>query len=94
MIWDGKSPEITQLVDVPVKAKFIIGDTIMTSGISAIFPKGILIGTVDSFVKDEAENFYEINVRLFNDMTNIEHVSIIENMDKPEINTLLNVNNE
>ena len=92
--WDGKSPEITQLLDVPVKANVQIGDTIMTSGISAIFPKGILIGTIDGFKKDAAENFYEIDVRLFNDMTNIEHVSIIENKDKSQINNLLDASNE
>jgi rod shape-determining protein MreC len=94
LIWDGKTPEFIQLLDVEVKANVKVGDTIMTSGISAIFPKGILIGTIDSFKKDAAENFFEINVKLFNDMTNIEHVTVIENMDKSEINALLDAANE
>ena len=88
--WNGKSPEFVQLVDIPSKAKLILGDTIMTSGRSAIFPKWVPIGIVKDFKLDAAEDFYEINVTLFNDMTNIEHVYVIENKDAKEINNLIN----
>ena len=83
---------MTQLVDIPKIANFKTGDTIVTSGRSSIFPKGIPIGTVSDFKLDNTENYYEINVLLFNDMTNIEHVYIIENINTPEIKTLLNGN--
>jgi len=92
--WNGKSPELVQLVDISSKAKLIQGDTIITSGRSAIFPKGIPIGTIQDFKLDAAEDFYEINIALFNDMTNIEHVYIIENKDAKEINNLINPVNE
>ncbi|WP_299553288.1 rod shape-determining protein MreC [Seonamhaeicola sp.] len=88
--WDGKDPQIIQLIDVPINANVKEGDTIVTSGQSSIFPKGIPIGTVLDFKNDIAENFYEINVKLFNDMTNLEHVYVIENMHREEINNLLN----
>ncbi|WP_406682807.1 rod shape-determining protein MreC [Seonamhaeicola sp. MEBiC1930] len=88
--WNGKTPEIIQLIDVAINAKVNKGDTIITSGQSSIFPKGIPIGTVQDFKNDIAENFYEINVKLFNDMTNLEHVYIIENVNSEEINSLLN----
>jgi rod shape-determining protein MreC len=39
---------------------------------------------------DAAENYFEINIKLFNDMTNLEHVYTIENVDAAEINSLLN----
>lgn len=86
--WDGRSPEFTQLIDIPKVAPVKIGDTIVTSGRSSIFPKGVPIGVVDDFKLDQAENYYEINVKLFNDMTNIEHVYIIENVNTVEINNL------
>lgn len=86
--WDGKSAEIVQLIDIPRIAPVQIGDTIVTSGRSAIFPKGVPIGVIEAFNLDRAENFYEIDVRLFNDMTNIEHVYIIENIDAEEIKNL------
>ncbi|GAA3602969.1 rod shape-determining protein MreC [Flavivirga amylovorans] len=88
--WDAKNPAIVQLTDIPKIAKILVGDTIVTSGRSSIFPKDINIGTVENYKLDDAENYYEINVKLFNDMTNLEHVYIIENINKPEITNLLN----
>jgi len=84
------SPDKIQLTEIPKIAPVQKGDTIITSGRSAIFPKGIPIGTVSNFKLDIAENYYEINVKLFNDMTNIEHVYVIENKDSEAIENLLN----
>ncbi|AXT19060.1 rod shape-determining protein MreC [Flavobacteriaceae bacterium AU392] len=88
--WDGKFPNIVQLEDVPKQAEIDlnIGDSIITGGFSTIFPKGIGIGSISSFELDETENYYTIQVNLFNDMTNIGHVYIIENRDAKEISTL------
>lgn len=94
LTWNSKNPTFVQLVDIPKIAKVKIGDTIITSGRSSIFPKGIHIGTIDNFNLDKEENYYELNIKLFNDMTNIEHVSIIENLNIQEINNLLNTSNE
>jgi len=91
--WDGLSPYVTQLVDIPKIAPVKVGDTIVTSGRSSIFPKGIPIGTIKDFKLDAAENYYEINLNLFNDMTNLEHVYVIENADIKEITNLLNNSN-
>ncbi|WP_034061423.1 rod shape-determining protein MreC [Lacinutrix jangbogonensis] len=90
--WDGNSPEFIQLTEIPKIASVATGDTIITSGRSTIFPKGIPIGTISNFKLDIAENYYEIEVALFNDMTNIEHVYIIENEDKKLIEKLLDNN--
>jgi len=90
--WNGVSPKFTQLIDIPKIANVKIGDTIVTSGRSFIFPKNVPIGIIESFQLDQAENYYEINVALFNDMTDVEHVYIIENVNKAEINNLLSIN--
>ncbi|WP_027138583.1 rod shape-determining protein MreC [Gaetbulibacter saemankumensis] len=92
LTWNGKDPALAQLIDIPKIAPVIKGDTIVTSGRSSIFPEGIPVGTVDNFKLDLAENYYEIDVKLFNDMTNLEHVYIIENVDAKEINNLINEN--
>ena len=92
LTWNGKSPYFTQLVDIPKIAPVMVGDTIITSGRSSIFPKGIPVGTIQDFKLDAAENYYEINIKLFNDMTNLEHVYIIENIDFIEITNLLKSN--
>lgn len=92
LMWNGKSPYIVQLTDLPKQAPLVVGDTIITGGLSTIFPKGIPIGTIASFKLDETENYFEIDVALFNDMTNIGHVYIIENLDATEISNLNNLN--
>ena len=94
LVWDGKSSEFVQLVDISKFAPVAEGDTIMTGGQSAIFPKGILIGKVENFSLDVGGDTYTINVRLFNDMTNVGHVYIIENLNVKEIKTLQEQSNE
>jgi len=86
--WDGKNPNVMQLVDMQRQAPVAVGDTIETSGKSAIFPKGITIGTVKSFSLDESKNFYTINVQLIHDMTSLGHVYVIENRHLEEIKTI------
>ncbi|WP_400077004.1 rod shape-determining protein MreC [Winogradskyella sp. R77965] len=94
LTWNGKSPEFTQLVDVSTFAPVKVGDTIVTGGQSAIFPKDIGIGIIDSFETDISGDTYNIEVKLFNDMTNIGTVYIIENLDRTEIKALENRVNE
>jgi rod shape-determining protein MreC len=94
LTWNGKSPFFTQLIDVSRFANIKEGDTIVTGGQSSIFPKGIDIGTISSFTIDQSGDTYNMEVQLFNDMTTLEHVYIIENKDFEEIKTLESKNNE
>lgn len=94
LIWNTKSTEFVQLIDISKFAPVKIGDTIITGGQSSIFPKGIPIGTIDTFGLDISGDTYTINVKLFNDMTNIGFVYIITNTDMEEINLLQNSTNE
>ncbi len=86
--WNGKNINKVQLKDVPKQAKIKIGDTIVTGGNSLIFPKGIMIGYIQSFKLDNSENYLELEVNLSTDMTNIENLYIINNNNATEINLL------
>ncbi|UJH89825.1 rod shape-determining protein MreC [Antarcticibacterium sp. 1MA-6-2] len=88
LVWNGKDPNLVQLIDVPRQAPVAVGDTIVTGGKSYIFPMGIPIGDIQDFTLDQNESYYTLNIRLFNDMTNIGHVYIIENQDKEELKAL------
>lgn len=92
--WNAESPMFVQLEDVSQFAPVKVGDTIQTGGESSIFPKGIGIGTIASFEEDISGDTYNIQVKLFNDMTNIGTVYILENLDRTEINSLENSGNE
>lgn len=86
--WDTKEPNTVQLIDVPRLAHISVGDTIVTGGRSTIFPEGIKIGQVSSFKKDVSGNYFIVQIALFNDMTSLRHVYVIENTHKEEIKNL------
>lgn len=88
LIWNTKDPNVVQLIDIPRLAQITKGDTIVTGGRSTIFPEGILIGKVLDFHLDDDDNYYYVNIKLFNDMTSLEHVYLIENFQAKEIITL------
>jgi rod shape-determining protein MreC len=86
--WDGKNAGYVQLIDLPRLATLKKGDTIVTGAQSAIFPENIPIGKIDRIFEEKATNKYVINVRLFNDMTSLGYVYVIENKKKKEQQTL------
>lgn len=88
IVWDAKNAGFVQLTDIPKLANLTKGDSIVTGGISTIFPENIPIGVVDKVYTSKASNFYTINVRLFNDMTRINQVYVIENINYQEIKEL------
>ena len=60
-----------------------VGDTIETTGYSAIFTEGIMVGTVSDFEKPGGD-FYKINILLITDFKKLDFVDIIGNMKKTE----------
>ncbi|MGL2965038.1 rod shape-determining protein MreC [Flavobacterium sp. XGLA_31] len=90
LVWNGKSTGFVQLIDVPRLAGVRKGDTIVTGGESIIFPENIGIGTIDKVYIDNVTNYYTLDIKLFNDMTNLGHVYIIKNKDAEEISNLEN----
>ena len=88
--WNGKSTGFVQLTDIPRLAAIRKGDTIVTGGQSVIFPENINIGTVYKIYIDNQTNYYTLDVKLFNDMTNLGHVYIIKSKDREEIRNLEN----
>jgi len=88
--WDGKNTGFVQLTDVPRLASIRKGDTIVTGGQSVIFPENINIGTIDRIKIDNQTHYYTIEVKLFNDMTNLGHVYILKSKNRDEIINLEN----
>lgn len=90
--WDTNNYQVVQLNDIPRQATISIGDTIVTSGRSAIFPEGILVGSVKSTELRQKSN--TIEVQLFNDMTSLRNIYVINNFHKQEIKELEQLTNE
>ncbi len=90
LVWNGKSTGYAQLIDVPRLAGVRKGDTIVTGGQSIIFPENIGIGTIYKVYIDNETNYYTLDIKLFNDMTNLGHVYVIKQKDADEVHNLEN----
>jgi rod shape-determining protein MreC len=86
--WNGESPTILSLNGITKSAKVAIGDTIVT-GISGIFPKGIIIGTVKTVKPETASNNHKITLQPHVDFYNIEYVYAIQSVDAGPIQHML-----
>ncbi len=83
LYWPGTGYDRVILEDIPFHVDLRPGDTIVTSGYSAIFPEGILVGTVRDFQAEEG-NFYTIDVDIAVDYKNLSHVNVIRNLMREE----------
>jgi rod shape-determining protein MreC len=86
--WNGKSTGFVQLTDVPRLASVRKGDTIVTGSQSVIFPVNVNIGTIYKIYTDNQTNNWTLDIKLFNDMTNLGHVYVIKSKNKEEITNL------
>lgn len=82
--WNGESYQYAKLNEIPFHVSVAVGDTIVTSGYSSIFPEGIPVGVISSFEKEGGSNFYDINVKLLTDFKNINYVNIVDYSLKEE----------
>lgn len=84
IIWKSQSPKRVNLIDIPKHAIPVVGDTIQTTGYSACFPEGMMIGTISDFELKSGSNFYDIEVNLANDLSNIQYVYVVNNLTRIE----------
>lgn len=85
LVWDGKSPREAVLKELPRHVEFALGDTVITSGYSLVFPEGIPVGRVISQGRDADDNFYSLRVELLTDFATLSTVRVIRNFRKEEI---------
>ena len=82
--WEGGSSRYAWLEDIPRHSEFSLGDTIVTSGHSAVFPEGIPVGTVDDRIDSEDGLSYLLKVRLFTDFARLTDVSVVRYSGRAE----------
>ncbi len=82
--WDGRDAAYANLDELPRHVEFQKGDTIVTSGYSAVFPEGIIVGIVDDEGKRHDDNFYSLRIKLATDFGALNSVRIIRNFHQSE----------
>jgi rod shape-determining protein MreC len=87
--WEGRSTDYVSLREIPVHVNVMVGDTVVTSGFSAVFPEGIMVGIVEN-VENSGGNFLDIKVKLSTDYRKLYHVNLIRFTHKTELEELEN----
>ena len=77
LVWDGNDPTVALLEELPRHTVFAPGDTIVTSGYSAVFPEGIPVGYVMEDQRRHDENFFTLRVKLSTDFTTLSNVQVV-----------------
>lgn len=90
VVWEGSDPKVAVLENIPQHLDITIGDSVVTSGFSNIFPRGLLIGTVKEVSVGNNASFLSIKVKLAADFKKLHTVYLIENLYKAELDTLKN----
>jgi len=81
--WDGRDYRYAVLSEIPQHVLVNAGDTIETTGYSAIFPEGVIVGTVSDYEKFGGD-FYKITILLNTDFKKLHFVDVIGNLKKTE----------
>jgi rod shape-determining protein MreC len=83
-VWSGTNYRKGYLDEIPLHVDTRKGDTIITTGFSAIFPVGIKIGYISDF-SVKGGSFYNIDVLISNDFKNLNAVYVISDIRKEEL---------
>jgi rod shape-determining protein MreC len=86
--WDAVDPLTSAVKYIPRHISVRKGDSVLTSGFNAIFPEGLLIGTIEDFKLSDESPFYEAEIKLASDFTSLHIVYVIKNRYKDELDSL------
>ena len=84
LLWEGKNAEFANLKEIPQHVELVKGDTIVTSGHSAVFPAGIPVGTVDDMEDSHDGLSYLLKVKLFTDFARLNNVRVLGSFNGTE----------
>lgn len=88
VIWVDYDPTVAQVIDIPQHLMIAVGDSVLTSGNSDVYPKDLLIGTVIEKYDNSNNTFLTIKIKLAADFRNLHNVYVINNLYKPELDSL------
>jgi len=86
--WNGGNYQLGEVKEIPKHVVINIGDTIITSGNSDIFPEGLLIGTIDHFTIAQEENFNYATIRFSTDFNSLSFVEVLIDLMRQEKDNL------
>lgn len=76
--WRGGSSQLAYLEDVPRHAHFKLGDNVVTSGYSSVFPPGVMVGKVLHVFNSADGLSYRVQVKLSTDFARLRDVCLVD----------------
>lgn len=86
--WDGVDGAYARLLYLPRHASVWAGDTIMTSGYNAVFPRNLPVGIIRKVDLPPNAVFYEVTMELSQDFSRLQFVNVIRSRNVMEIDSL------
>lgn len=87
--WDASNPGMAILEEIPQHLEIQQNDTIYTSGFSAFYPPDIPIGIVTGSKLVNGVHL-SLNIKLLQDFRSINHVMVVKNNNREELERLIN----
>jgi rod shape-determining protein MreC len=88
LVWDGEHANTADLNGIPFHIMVNVGDTVVTSGYSSIFPEGLMIGIISKWDQEGGTNFYNIKVDLSTNFRTLKYVEVVQNTKQAELKKL------
>ena len=79
--WNGGSTEEAYIDDIPRHAHFKLGDLIVTSGYSSVFPPGVVVGRVKHVYNSANGMSYRLKITLSTDFGRLRDVCVISDRE-------------
>lgn len=76
--WRGGSSQLAYLEDMPRHAHFKLGDYVVTSGYSSVFPSGVMVGKVLHVFNSADGLSYRVQVKLSTDFARLRDVCLVD----------------
>ncbi|MDD2587863.1 MAG: rod shape-determining protein MreC [Atopobiaceae bacterium] len=80
----GSADGTLHLTLIKCDQQVVVGDTVVTSGLGGVYPKGLPIGTVTSVEKSDGALYYDITVSQLASTENLEEVLVITSLSEDQ----------
>jgi len=82
--WNAQDYRTASLEGIEEHVKVSVGDTIVTSGYGAIYPEGVMVGTISKVTLGKQGVFHDLDVLLSTDFKRLNYVAVIKNNTREE----------
>ena len=79
--WSGGESDVAYVDDIPRHARFKVGERVVTSGYSSVFPAGVSVGKIMKAYNSPDGFSYRLKVKLSTDFSTLRDVCVVDDSD-------------